>query len=140
MESDSVTKKAFYTTLAPLPKSRLNEKSLARISGKNGFIKITQLTQNKNQFESYYNHIPLTLDGFKNHTSKLNQWWDSYTDAKESKTLLYKVNVTSYDQELSDLDQFNKDINHTVIENINEDIYIEEAYNILTDLIQIKNQ
>jgi hypothetical protein len=79
--------------------------------------------------------IPLQTQKFAEAMQEKYKWWQSLEKALTQSTHLFTVENTSYDNQVLNMDAFNQDINMASRKNIGEDIYIEETYLIVSDMI-----
>jgi carboxyl-terminal processing protease len=136
--NEPVAKNNYYKPLAALPVADLAAKSAARIKTDKNFNDIKKI-------------ISLMTERMQG-TEKMSIKWDEYEKwakqrAKDEETLkgegvaagkTYKVDNHSLDKALLVNNEFAKEINSSWLESIAEDIYIQEAFLVLSDLIKLQ--
>jgi carboxyl-terminal processing protease len=137
LPADSINKKAYYTPLASLPVMKLDSISVRRVAANKSFQFIEKLEDNPIIKEKKNEKIPLTIEAFRKKAAENNQFWNSLEDASKHHTSLYKAANVDYDKDLISLDTYSKEISNILIENLESDIYLEECFQILTDLINL---
>jgi len=135
LPSDSVSKKVVYSPLSPLPVKNLSEKSKARVSSNNDFQLLKKIIDSQVKIQKEMNLVSLNFTQFKNKTLANYKEWEMLEKNGIGKSSVYTVENTSYDKELMNLDNYSKEINDILTGNIKEDIYIQESFHIITDLI-----
>ncbi len=135
LPSDSIDKKVYFKPLPPLPVVELGEKSKKRTDNDKIFQEIKDLTESIKGYLKNKNTIQLDIFSFDERMKKRNNLITSIENISKRNSSSYKVNNNEYDQELIHFNKYNKEINAMNLKNIQEDIYIEEAYRIINDLI-----
>ncbi|HTM93567.1 MAG TPA: carboxy terminal-processing peptidase [Flavisolibacter sp.] len=137
--SDTVKRNAYYKPLSPLPVSQLNGLSNQRVNTNKNFQELKEAIRVEKQLrESTERVVPLKLELFQ-----------KWADANKSSEVLFgeKENASSkiftaqnHRDEVQHLlrDSYAKTINEIILKNIQQDIYIEEAYQITIDLIKMQ--
>lgn len=137
LPSDLVTKNAYYKPLAVLPVSELAKKSSERITGNKEFDAIKNMITAIKARRAKTGTIPLKQEGFE-------QW----AKQRELELDIIEGNTSSAGKFTADnhgLDKalltsnsgYAKEINKEWLQNIAEDIYIQEAFSVLCDLIKL---
>jgi carboxyl-terminal processing protease len=114
LPSDTIKKNSYYKPLPALPLTSIAEKSRARISSDKQFELIRKYSR------MIKDTVKILEEDLEN-TQKVSQH--------------FTVNANAFDAGLLKRDSYLAEINNNWIDKISKDIYIEEAYNILTDLI-----
>lgn len=136
LKNDKILKKIYYTPLEELPIKTLNQKSKERTLKDSNFQGILEFIQNWSNIQG--NEILyLTPDSYKKFfDDKLNLYQKIAENSYRPSEILEAQN-NQYDKEILEMSKYKKLLNETAIENIQNDIYIEEAYKIINDLINI---
>jgi len=140
LNSDSVSKKVYYQPLKNLPINDLKNKSSARVEINSRFKSIKNLsdTYPKNNINSAIT-LNLDFENFKKIASMQLLWMRQIENTESKPSSLYTVSNTHFDKGIIHLDAYGKELNDDLLEMIKNDIYIEENYNILKDLIKISH-
>ncbi|QRM90439.1 hypothetical protein FG167_14745 [Lacinutrix sp. WUR7] len=121
----------------PLPKinfTNLKSKSSTRVQSSADFTLIKNA--NEKLLENYYGSTSysLTIDNIYNHEQAYKTMWQSVFNTKEKEAKLVVFNSSSTTELLS-YSETEKTNNEQLLGNLSKDIYIHEAYLILTDLL-----
>ena len=125
LSSDSVTKKAYYTPLTMKAFTPIAEKSMARVQQSSAFKHVEKM-----QFQ-LLKPIPLDGVGFSQYLNR-----PKFLPTENSQMLT--VTNTVFDNSLLALDTFRKALNEKSVKEIRESYYIQEAYNIMLEYIDLK--
>lgn len=136
LSKDSINKKVVYSMLPLLPLSYLHENSQDRLLKHEGFIKINALQKGSNfKTTKKLKEIQLNISFFRE-LNKDNELWKSLLHYTENAEVhIIKVENPPFNQLLLNSDPYAKEVNEANLKNIQSDIYVEESYLILTDLI-----
>ncbi len=135
LKLEPIVKKTYYFALPELPNENLVKKSSQRIELNSHFNKIMSENKEFGIQVSKYN-IPLSFDLYK------NDWLKEDREEKASPSNHFKVRNLNYTEQKGSIDIHigSKELNEFNIKNIQEDIYIEESFFIINDLIQSQNK
>ncbi|MCO6498809.1 MAG: carboxy terminal-processing peptidase [Vicingus serpentipes] len=140
LSSDSISKKIYMPEIKQLPYRELEIASENRINTDSIFTKIKAINQSEKINNKDSLKISLKIDEFIAYKNQLSSnTSDILKDIDSRVTSRYTIDEVTYDNDLLKTDKYTKEINKITIEQLNKDIYLEEAYNILLDLIKIKN-
>lgn len=135
LSSDSVNKKVISYPLPPLPLKILADKSKERIAKDDNFIQIMKLNDSlkkvNRDFVVFYSDTA-TFMIHENNSKKLLKKIDQLTEAKSGD---FKATFNNTDNELYKMELFKDENNADLLDRIQDDIYIDESYKIMKDLI-----
>ncbi len=138
LPSDSISKKIYYTPLKPLPVADLSQKSAKRIAANASFQTIRELVDFQRERRGKVGReIVLHPSYFRTVTLESYKRLQNLEKALDKETSLFSVENTRYDQQVMQMDTYGKEINDILKENIRKNIYIEEAYQVINDLISL---
>ncbi len=137
INSDRVDKKIYYTPLPALPLAELAQKSKERVDKDNIFVKIKSLSDSIQSIPDREIIIQLDLTSFREREEKYNTFKNSIEQIISKETQDFKVVPSSYDAAVLQADSQKKKINDTLLKLIQDDIYIEEVYQQMLDLINL---
>jgi len=138
LSKDSIIKKIYYKPLPALPIKKLAELSKSRLQSDTCFKKITMLTDSIKRAKKNNTVIPLNFTSFKHYYDHQN-FFSTFTDSLfMRKSALFDVTNNAIDKEILSVDDNRRPINEMYLRYIKNDIYIEEAYRIMMDMIKIK--
>ncbi len=134
LKPSTVDKKTYYYPYDPLPINEIAHRSKQRINNDSAFCYIKQISElishRKNEF-----HIPLDFNSYKAyyHSNRNLFVYDNHYIENDS---VFSVENPEYLKEYLHIDDAEMEINQSKIKQINKDIYINETYNIIIDLIE----
>ena len=135
LTTDSINKKVIFNPLPFLPVKAIADKSKERIAKDEKFVEIKHLNDSlKKAYKKNYVYYTDTTSFLK--YEKINNHLLKKIEALDSiKTANYNVVNNSTDNELYKMDLYKKDINDELLNRVGDDIYIDESYKIMIDLI-----
>lgn len=139
LTADKVAKNAYYKPLSPLPVSDLAGKSTERVNADKEFLAIKKFAETIRAHRSKAQTIPLKADAFE-------QWARQHQlepgMMKNNTTLTSKkfiVDNHGLDKSLMANNSYAKEINNSWLYNIAGDIYIQETFSVLCDLVNLQH-
>ncbi|MGB0523964.1 MAG: carboxy terminal-processing peptidase [Flammeovirgaceae bacterium] len=139
LSSDSIQKKLYYTLLPELPISQLKVKSAGRLASHQNFKEIDlakPLVGKVWGTEAATLHIG--LDHYRTYQKQIFELSEKWDKLSERDIADYHVELSAYDQETVAADPQIKAIYDIRKKTLARDIYVEEAFYILMDLIYLK--
>jgi carboxyl-terminal processing protease len=133
--NDSISKKVVYSPLPPLPIAELKKKSEERIGANEKFRKLAAINDSLKVVSAKETSLPLNPASFKKFQQNDTRVQDEMEKYLYDSSKVYQVQNHLYDKKVINFDEFTKEINERSLKTISEDIYIEEAYSVLKDLI-----
>lgn len=133
---DSISKKMYYT---PLPENDINNlKSLSakRVLASSNFNGVK--TQNKalqQLIKDFKKQTPLNIKAYRTAKKRVNDLMNEIDKHVSDSSTFYSVQSNAYDQDIIDLYEELSKQNKEACTDIQKDIYIEESYKTLIDLI-----
>lgn len=135
LASDSVEIQLEPKKLAVIPTLPLQKNSKQRISGNKSFDTIQKLREVfTNEYLEKETEYALTVENIFNDISAFQKLINQLNEVK-TENMSYQVKNTSSTNNLLIFNPDDKELNEKITKSIAEDIYIEEAYFILTDFI-----
>jgi len=136
LENDSVIKKLYFTLPPKLPAQELARKSAARTMLDSNFIEIVVFQDSIEKLERKETIIPLNPDGFYDLVQQ-DAYYSLGSDLQKMQNGKIKVINHGYNEEVLRMDNFAREASQRWIDNIQEDIYIDESYWIVNDMIDL---
>lgn len=140
LPNDSISVNLAHLPLKILPISDLKSKSGQRLTTHNGFDIVKKM--NQTILEKYINsnfQYALTVENvFQYFESYKNEWLD-FTDGLSELQPDILVKNSAETNELLQYNDQERNLNIEILKDISTDIYIEEAYHILLDIINLKS-
>ncbi|MEI9943856.1 MAG: carboxy terminal-processing peptidase [Chitinophagaceae bacterium] len=136
LPSDTVKRNAYYKPLSPLPVAELSRQSNARVLPNKEFQAVNKfIEQQKQSRQQSSRTIPLKWDSFEKWAQENEP---RLVDEATVATKNFTAGNHSQDKQVIQNDPFVKEVNDTWLKNIDTDFYIQEAFLVLKDLIQLK--
>lgn len=141
LKNDSISALSGIPKLNELPIEELIKLSQARVKNNIPFKSIKALNKLilKNYFELDTEYL-LTLDNVFHETKSYHNQWDEINLPIETHDSGLDVKNPKYGNDFENLSDDQKLINTAIIKDIRQDVYVEEAYAILQDLIKLRTQ
>jgi len=137
LASDVVTKNGYYKPLAALPISELANKSSERINENKEFRAIRNMVTAMKARRTKTETIPLSVDGFEKWATQRKLELDN-SEGHESSAGVFTADNHGLDKALLVGNSgYAKEINKEWLQNITEDIYVQEAFLVLCDLVRL---
>jgi len=138
LTSDAIIKKVYYNPLPALPVMQLSEKSKSRLSSDDRFKQIARENDSLQTAIKQLRTVPLNLESFRKKEAKIFKLLQSMDKVADRLSVIYKVTNVKFDQPIININPYKKEVNELLSKNIQNDIYIEESYQIINDLINYK--
>ncbi|MEH6535665.1 MAG: S41 family peptidase [Psychroserpens sp.] len=136
LKNDTIDAVKKYPKLKALPINELKKKSQLRVSDDIAFTGIQDL--NQLILDNYFNldtEYLLTLKNVYNKIITYRNQWQSINQPINTHVSDFMVKNSAFTKEIVSFNDDQKQINETILKDIQQDIYIEEAQAILQDLL-----
>jgi carboxyl-terminal processing protease len=141
LPSDTIKKNNYYQPLKSLPVAELKQASAQRIAVDPGFVEVQKWIKLYRDFNSLKMHtVPLKAELFEKWRAQYEIEGSHLAEKPAAASQLFKVSNHKYESQLIQNNPYAKEINLSVIKNLEQDIYIEESFRILSDLMQKTKQ
>ena len=137
INSDRVDKKVYYSPLPALPVIELAQKSKERLSKNEMFIKLKNISDSIQSYPNKIEIVQLDLESFGERQKKYISFKSSIEQIIFNETKNFSVVPSFYDEAILQADSHKKEINDELLKLIQGDIYIEEVYQQMKDLINL---
>jgi carboxyl-terminal processing protease len=139
LSNDTINKKLYPNIRSKLPVDELKRRSTERVKNGERFIKISAINKDFSNRNFFTQGTSLSKEGFIATSTKIINVMDQMDQLIVKPSSTYEVNFL-----LLNNDKLSKDPNQAEIvaeekKKIYEDIFIDEAYHVLNDLIDIEN-
>jgi carboxyl-terminal processing protease len=138
LKSDSVMKKVYYNPLPPLPILGLSIKSKYRIASNIRFKQIEKTNDSLTLALENLKSLPLNIELFKKREAKTFQMIQTLGNLANKPSAIFQATNVKFNQQIFTIDSYKKEENDILLKNIQNDIYIEETYQIINDLVNNK--
>ncbi len=141
LASDTVKRNSYYQQLATLPAKELAKNSAARVATAPAFSNIKKWTESYRAAMNVNEQtVPLKIEAFEKWRAAQDEFlFDGETPATEAKAGFTIGNHALETQRLQN-NSYAKDLNQVIMENLLGDIYLDETYRIICDLILLKKK
>ncbi len=136
LNPDKTSKKVKYEKAGEMPIALLAKKSASRVEHDKNFQRIKDLDRHLKKYFAKTIELPLDLDSFLNVMKQKFELLEFFDQNIGRVSSIYKVENSEYNLEIIQMNPYKKEMNDEHIKCIQEDIYIQEAYRIMGDLIQ----
>ncbi|WP_276504180.1 carboxy terminal-processing peptidase [Terrimonas pollutisoli] len=136
--ADKVTKNAYYKPLTSLPAAEVAKKSQERVNASPEFQDIKKITGAIRSRRNKTETIPLKADAFEQWVKLREQELNAIKGHTAAKTNLFTVDNHSLDKTLLSTTAYAREINNGWLTSIADDIYIQETFAVLADLILLQ--
>ena len=138
LASDMVPGNGYYKPLAALPVVELAKRSAERVNADKEFREIKTIAAMVRARREKTETIPLKGDGFEQWAKKHELELDFLKGNTSSVSKKFTVDNHGLDRALLTNSVYAKEINSEWLLNISDDIYIQEAFSVLCDLINLQ--
>lgn len=138
LTGEQVAKNSYYKPLPLLPVNELAAKSSLRLKTDNNFQDIQKIIDLMVLRRGKTETIPLKWDEFEKWAKEKEREQDVFSGEGEAAVKIFSVQNHSLDKILINNSEYAKEVNQEWLENISTDIYIQEAFLILCDLIKLR--
>lgn len=135
---DTVVKNIYFTALPSLPIDALSSKSTQRIVNNNLFKEVISLNDSMQKIQKETTTVSLNIENYRQLKKRYASFEKSLDSLNASTSKAYTVLNNNLDKTVYKVNDFSKQLNEQTIKSIQNDFYIEEAYHIINDLIEIK--
>lgn len=137
LEPDFVEKKMYYTPGPKFPLEDLRARSRDRVDNDNRFIQVVMLNDTlRTMQERKRQVIPLELEAYRAQIASSNKTQETWEELSKKTTELYSIRSSKAEQSILGMDEYRKESNEYKIDKLSKDFYLEEAYQIISDLIR----
>lgn len=135
---DSVQKKVYFTPFTDYS-ATLNANSKKRIQENPGFSRFLHLIDSLLMDETIEEEVNIGIRGFWKDAVAEELFYQYLFDLEISEETVFKAVNNQFDQEILKMDAYRRELNAEYLEEVEHDYYIQEAYQVIIDLIQLKN-
>lgn len=133
LSSDTVKANTYYKPLQPLPAKELEQLSSQRTANNTEFADVKTWIKQYANWNKQDMTVPLKPEAFEKWRSQYKE--DVMSKEKGPNTIFTAINH-QYELERLKNNTYAAEVNDIVIKNLQQDIYIKEAFQILSDLVQ----
>ena len=131
------TEKIHYPILAPLPTAILNEQAQKRVNESGDFKRLVQLRDWLRKDLSS-RRFSLRMDGFEKQYQERSSHYAQTDIRLTAAGKDYATNNNGFDKERLQASAERTAVNVVWLKNLNEDVYLDEAFHVLSDMLNVK--
>jgi carboxyl-terminal processing protease len=135
LPSDSVTKKAYYSPLKPLPLQALRSKSATRVNASEAFRLTRDYSKQLVALKERLDTVNLTWTEYNNLVGTEAGVFSRLRECNSRSTDAFKIGSHAFNQQRLQMDDYARQQNENWTGNLSTDISLEEAYYIICDYI-----
>lgn len=135
LPADSVVKKVIYNPNPPLTVDRVRQLSAQRLASSKDFQRYRLCSDSVSRFLNSPQRVALKHSDYKKYYAAMNSMLNSFESAGETTTPSVKCMNNTFDKRLAEVNSMMKEFNEKVLHSVESDIFINETYNIISDLI-----
>lgn len=137
LPNDETSKKPAFAALPVLPLQTLKDESYKRQKASPAMVELRALIDKVPPMLSATEEtaIPLTIKGMYPILKEYKSWIEALGKLQANSTKEYKVSATKIENQIAKLDTLYSDVQQEVIAEIEKDVFVEESYKIMLDLI-----
>ncbi len=137
LSADVITKNVIYTPNPSIDYSSLQQKSKARVDNSKDFKRYKQSADSVLGFLTTTQKIILKYNEFKKYKQTSTKLYNSYESATETTTIDIKCYNTTFDNKITEVNEQTKEFNLKIRESLEDDLFINETFYIMKDLISL---
>lgn len=140
IQPDTVVKKVVYTPNPPIDFAELRAKSEKRISASQDFKRFKQSADSLTTFLNSPQKVLIKFTDYKKHKQETERMFTSFENASTLSSPGIKCLNNTFDEKLNTYNEQVARFNEEVIKSIEKDIFINESFYILLDLVNPKTK
>jgi carboxyl-terminal processing protease len=137
---DSVKKNAYYKPLAALPVKELSSLSDQRISNNQYFTGIKKAIQLQAAMMKSEQTISLKSEAFEKWKKEIENAEKIMDEKEKPATKIFTARTHQQDKLMMVSNEYSRSIDQMMLKQLQHDIYIEQAYLVITDLIRLQKK
>lgn len=133
--SDSINKKMYYTPLPPLPIKELSEMSRTRVNANPKFAAITRYADRIGNTSEHEESFAMSWKNFNSLYQELKSEVSAFEASSSTDQIAFKASKLESSLHRMQIDSYANEINQAYIKNLQKDIFLNEAFHIICDLV-----
>ena len=139
LPADTVKKNAYYKPLPFLPVNELSALSRQRVSNNKSFREIEAAIKSETErAKAKTQLVPVKLEAFEKWIQQKENREEAMDEKEHEETRIFTAENHRLDKQALEKNPYSKEINEVMLKKLRQDIYIEEAYLIMSDLIRLQ--
>ncbi|HYG18612.1 MAG TPA: carboxy terminal-processing peptidase, partial [Ohtaekwangia sp.] len=141
LPSDSIVKRTFYRPLPDLPLEKLRRNSDSRMDADSSFNTVRRtLSWLEKEIARAFDPVALAWQDFSARADLNDKTYASLEAALNRNTASFEVHPNAMDRERIAADEFARDFNQKWINRLKSDIYVDEVFHIISDLVELTHK
>ncbi|MBV5312728.1 MAG: carboxy terminal-processing peptidase [Prolixibacteraceae bacterium] len=137
LKNDSIKPLVKFVSPATLPLDTLKQLSKNRIQKSEKFTRMAQLNKSIKTLTTDRPKVSLNLDSFRKDADQFKKLMSDFEHIHQSENPTFKVENTAFKLKEIQADSLETKINDKFKESIGKDIYVDEAFSVVLDLLRI---
>jgi len=133
---DSVNKKLVFSPNPVVQKESIKAKSHDRIAKSSDFKKLRQVSDSLSLKFNSPQKVSLKFNDYKKYKSEMEARYSSFENSLLSKAKSIRCINNSFDKDLNEVSPQVKEFNAKILRSIEQDLFVNEAFEIINDLIK----
>jgi len=135
---DSVFKRTYYKPALPLFTKKLRERSEERVLANGSFQQVSKTAMWVKEFlKKEHDDVILSWVEFEKETEARKREFKMLQESLAHQQATFEVSVHEADNKRYDSDEYAASVNQSWIKRLKEDIYVEESFQIISDMIDM---
>lgn len=135
LRPDTVNKQLVFSSNAPLSVELIRARSEERLKTSAEFKHLVRVSDSLSFLINAVQKIPLTFSSYKKYKSEMDRIYAAFEDSMETSANALSCLNNSFDKDLAEVSAPVKEFNAKVLRAIEKDIFINESFEIMKDLI-----
>lgn len=137
---DSVVKKVIYNPNPAINISAIKSKSQQRINQSEDFKRFKSISDSISVYLNSNQKVALKFKDFKKYKTEANRIFDAIEKNIDIKKPIIECLNNNFDKRLTEVNEQTVEFNQRIRESITKDLFLNEAFNIINDLINQQQQ
>lgn len=135
LRAPPIEKRAAFQKLPQLDLEDIAEESEDRVSSDRGFREIQAFGSDVQELLEESREVPLSPSKFVSYVQEVSAVFEKLERASTRRTSDYSVENHSFESEILQIDPFRRELNTEIRTHIQEDIFVEESYRVMRDVL-----
>jgi len=137
LSAETIVKNVVYQPRPPIDMATVQQNSKVRVDNSADFKKLKLSSDSLLLFMNNTQKIVLKYNEFKQYKKTTEQLYQSFVSASKARTNVVKCVDNTFDNKITNVNEQKKEFNSKIRESIEEDIFINESFFIMNDLISL---
>ena len=140
LPADSVSKKIYFNPLPEFPNAELQKRSTERTEKNSRYVEVNNMLDSIMKTTVKKGVVSLEINQYQQEQKEFETLLNVFYEEGTYRAPEYKVVNNQYDRQIMEINKHRSALNEEYLNRIQSDLYIEEAYNILLDYMDLLNK